>query len=227
MIRPPTPTSAKSKPTRLPSHLQHVLAAYVAIEEALIPALASNGVAAPTADRMRNGCMNILHVLTHLSVPGLSLDNLKRLVYLLEWEDSLEVLPKRPAALPVGGDPDDPFLVPAAGPFTTDWTRGGHGLVVSQTTHLNRSTGRRSAAYAIGIQIESDATPKGKGRVGMNTVTRWLEKGSERKAIVEQKLQRWVQVCMSSKPHLSNGGPVLILVLFLDPPEGGTRTSLK
>ncbi|KAG8883038.1 hypothetical protein FRB97_007303 [Tulasnella sp. 331] len=187
---PPTPTSAKSRNVRLPTQLQHVHSAYIAIEEALIPALASNGVAAPTMDKTRPGLMNILHVLTHFTVPGLSLDNLKRLVYLLEWDHTSDATPRRPSQLP-NANLDDPFVAPGT---SADWTRGGHGVVVSQTTHLNRSTGRRCAAYAIGIQIESDSTPKGKGRVGMNTVTRWLERGSERKAMVELKLQRWVEV---------------------------------
>ncbi|KAG8994758.1 hypothetical protein FRB94_012581 [Tulasnella sp. JGI-2019a] len=189
---PPTPSSAKPRPARLPTQLQNVLSAYIAIEEALIPALASNGVAAPTMDKTKAGSMNILHVLTHLTVPGLSLDNLRRVVYLLEWDDTQDCIPPKPSELSKD-DQENPFVVLA-------WVRGGHGVVVSQTTHLNRSTGKRCAAYAIGIQIDSEATPKGKGkgkgkgRVGMNTVTRWLERGPERKATVEHKLQKWVEV---------------------------------
>lgn len=124
--------------------------------------------------------MNILNVLTHTTIPGLSLDNLKRLVYLLEWD---------PVA--VKDEEDDPFFVSGA---DKQWSRGGNGVVFTPTTYLNRSTGRRSAVYGVGIQVEVVKAGKGKARAGMNTVTRWLEGGDERRENVERKLKQWVEV---------------------------------
>ncbi|KAG8895523.1 hypothetical protein FRC01_012326, partial [Tulasnella sp. 417] len=90
---PPTPTSKRTStaaklftPTRLPSSLQPLLAAYEAIEDSMIPALATSGVAAPSADPTDPRKMCIKNVLHHSSVPGLSIETLKRLVHILEWE---------------------------------------------------------------------------------------------------------------------------------------------
>ncbi|KAG8899241.1 hypothetical protein FRB99_006842 [Tulasnella sp. 403] len=191
---PITPNSSRTtRTTRLPSQLQALLSAYITLEDALIPALASGGVAAPTPDKDDPQRMNIMNVLNHTNVPGVSLDNLKRLVYLLEWDAEKGVSSTKAQLSFV--EPDDPLGVPSTPRKPSkQWTRGGNGIVVSATTQLNRTTGRRSAVYGIGIQIQTEETPKGKGRAGMHTVTRWLEDGETRKQMVEDKIYQWVEV---------------------------------
>lgn len=124
--------------------------------------------------------LNMPNVLTHGNVLGLTVDNLKRLVYLLEWD------PKNPQGKLKTEDDDNPFLV-----SDVPSTRGGHGLIITQTTHLNFTTRTRSPAYGIGIQLERKQRGKTKD---MNSVTRWLEERDIRSAAVEGKLKQWIEV---------------------------------
>ncbi|KAG8952749.1 hypothetical protein FRC04_003672 [Tulasnella sp. 424] len=194
---PPTPTSKRisksassSTPTRLPSSLQPLLAAYEAVEDSMIPALATGGVPAPVTDPTDPRKMCIKNVLHHLSVPGLSVETLKRLVYILEWEAERTVGSSKlaPSLLdddPFGGGPMTPTKPNRA---ATQWTRGGDsGIVISATTRLDHPTGRRSPAYGIGIQRVA-----GKGK-SKDFVLRWLDEADERKEAVEDKLRAWAE----------------------------------
>ncbi|KAG8939118.1 hypothetical protein FRC00_014166, partial [Tulasnella sp. 408] len=193
---PPTPTSKRvstsassSVPTRLPSSLQPLFAAYEAIEDSMIPALATSGVAAPVPDPTDPRKMCIKNVLHHLSVPGLSIETLKRLVYILEWEverkpGSSQLAPSPLDDDPFGGGPMTPTKANKANKAATQWTRGGDsGIVISATTRLDHATGRRSPVYGIGIQM---VTGKGKSK---DFVLRWLDEADERKGAMEDKLR--------------------------------------
>ncbi|KAG8930178.1 hypothetical protein FRC02_004528 [Tulasnella sp. 418] len=188
--RKPAPSSTPSS-APLPPSLTHILAAYNAIEDALIPALASTGVAAPTSDPVDPTKFNIASILTHMSIPYVSLDNLKRLVWLLEWDgESLDWKePIREVAAPT--DPDNPFVVPSA-VANKNWIRGANGLIISQTTHLNRSISKRTDAYGIGIQVTMEK--RAKAMSNMTMVTKWINAGDDRRAHVEQKLRTWVEL---------------------------------
>ena len=73
-----------------------------------------------------------------------------------------------------------------------DWMRRAMGFVVSQTTHLSKSTGARVAAYGIGIEVEMDID-KDMGE-GMAAVARWTAASEARRAEVRGKLDQWLKV---------------------------------
>lgn len=117
------------------------------------------------------------------------IDDIKRLCWLWEWNS--ESLPDSTTSKrKVGVDDDDnPFLVPDV---PSDWTRGGTGFIITPTTHLVRSEGKRMPAYGIGIEVEMDLT-SGKGG-GMAAVARWTAEGGFRRRAIEAKLRAWVKV---------------------------------
>ncbi|KAG8986170.1 hypothetical protein FRB90_004183, partial [Tulasnella sp. 427] len=199
---PPTPTSKRistsahtSTPTRLPSSLQPLLAAYESIEDTIIPSLATSGVAAPAVAPTDPRKMCIKNVLHHQSVPGLSVETLKRLVYILEWETEAtfgtsQLAPSLLEDDPFGGGPMTPTKPRKAG---TSWTRGGDsGIVISATTRLDHATGRRTPVYGIGIQMVA-----GRGK-SKDFVLRWLDEAEDRKKAVEDKLRTWAKTQMKA-----------------------------
>lgn len=163
----------------------------------MIPALATSGVAAPTTDPTDPRKMHIKNVLHQLSVPGLSVETLRRLVYILEWE-SEPLKPAGTSQLAPSALDDDPF---GGVPMTPTkprklpglWTRGGDsGIVISATSRLDHATGRRLPVYGIGIQM---VTGTGKSK---DFVLRWLDESEERKKDMEQKLRAWAEVSAES-----------------------------
>lgn len=103
---------------------------------------------------------------------------------------------KSPRKMVVREDsPDEnPFLEnkPVA-PSAKDWTRGGMGFVVSQTSHFVKASNARVPAYGIGIEVEMDLD-KGMGG-GMAAVARWTAASEARRKDVRAKLGQWMKVC--------------------------------
>lgn len=164
------------------------------MEDTMIPALATSGVAAPVPDPTDPRKMCIKNVLHHLSVPGLSIETLKRLVYILEWEVERKIGNSQLAPSPLDDDPFGgvPMTPTKANKAATQWTRGGDsGIVISATTRLDHTTGRRTPVYGIGIQM---VTGKGKSK---DFVLRWLDEADERKGAMEDKLRAWAEVIIS------------------------------
>lgn len=77
-----------------------------------------------------------------------------------------------------------------------EWMRRAMGFVVSQTTHLSKSTGTRIPAYGIGIEVEMDID-KDMGE-GMAAVARWTAASEARRHEVRDKLDQWVKVRRNS-----------------------------
>lgn len=88
-------------------------------------------------------------------------------------------------------DEDDPFV--ESKPKLKDWTRGGMGFIVSQSSHYSKAQGSRVAAYGIGIEVELDID-KGMGD-GMASVARWTAGAEDRRKDFRNKLEAWVKVC--------------------------------
>ncbi|KIO30037.1 hypothetical protein M407DRAFT_159818 [Tulasnella calospora MUT 4182] len=237
---PPTPTSKRIStsansflPTRLPSSLQPLFAIYETIEASIVPALATGGVAAPDTHPTDDRKMCIKNVLHHLSVPGLSIETLKRLVYILEWgvERNLGSSQLAPSPLdddPFGGVPMTPTKANKAG---AQWIRGGDsGIVISATTRPDHATGRRTPAYGIGIQMVADK------RKSKDFVLQWLDEADERKGAMKDKLRAWAEVqgknpqnpARTPKGRSASPTPVqLPQVPFADlPPLTAPRTTL-
>ena len=100
----------------------------------------------------------------------------------------------RKAAVREESPDDNPFLEnkPVA-PSAKDWTRGGMGFVVSQTTHFSKASNARVPAYGIGIEVEMDLDKGMSG--GMAAVARWTAASEARRKDVRIKLGRWIEVC--------------------------------
>ena len=127
-----------------------------------------------------------------------TIEDLSRLVWLWEWDGKTipESSPPKDAISSL--EDDNPFVVPS-----TDWTRGGSGLVLTPTTHLLRTSGKRVPAYGIGIQVVNSAGRKG----GMSSIARWTAASEERRAELASKLAKWTEVrlihCRTILPILS------------------------
>ncbi len=91
-------------------------------------------------------------------------------------------------------DDDNPFLdkPKADSSQSKDWTRGGMGFILSQTTYHSKSAGARLPVYGIGIEVEMDIDKGMSG--GMAAVARWTAAGEKRRKEMLEKLQRWVEV---------------------------------
>jgi hypothetical protein len=166
------------------------------LQHALSLALARSAVS-PSIDTGR-----VPNVLDHLSLStamgftvNCDINDLKRLCWLWEWDGESVPESKRPKV--AVDDDDNPFLVPDA---PREWTRGAMGLIVTPTTHLVRSEGKRVPAYGIGIEVEMDLA-SGKGG-GMAAVARWTAEGESRRQALEAKLRTWAKVCRSAPQNI-------------------------
>ncbi|KZT65988.1 hypothetical protein DAEQUDRAFT_486799 [Daedalea quercina L-15889] len=88
---------------------------------------------------------------------------------------------------------DNPFLEnrPLAS-SSKDWTRGGMGFVVSQTSHFSKASNARVPAYGIGIEVEMDIDKGMSG--GMAAVARWTAASESRRKDIRTKLGRWIEL---------------------------------
>ena len=114
-----------------------------------------------------------------------TLDDLKRLCWLWEWDG--EKLPKNRK------DDDNPFLESSSSSSdqSKNWLRGGAGLVITPTTYLPKG-GKRVPAYGIGIEVEINMDKN--MPEGMAAVARWTASGDQRMKSLSKKLHRWVHV---------------------------------
>jgi hypothetical protein len=121
------------------------------------------------------------------------IDDLKRLCWLWEWNG--ESLPSndRKTRFQTSGvdndEEDNPFVVSEQ---QSDWTRGAMGLIISPTTQLLRTEGKRVPAYGIGIEVDIDLAEGKSG--GMAAVARWTGDGELRRKQLEKKLFAWARV---------------------------------
>jgi hypothetical protein len=179
--------------------LSRLYSIQTALQHALSHALATCAVS-PSSDTgiVRN-------VLTHLSLATYSglttkfeVEDLRRLCWLWEWDgQSLPSPSAKPSSSTESVDDNDenPFLdepKPPAAAVPKDWTRGSMGLVVSSTTHFQKSSGKRVPAYGIGIEVEMDIDKDMHG--GMAAVARWTADSETRRARFRSKLQKWTEV---------------------------------
>lgn len=70
--------------------------------------------------------------------------------------------------------------------------------MITPTTYLPKSGGKRIPAYGIGIEVEMDIDKQMTG--GMAAVARWTAGGDQRMKALVKKLHRWVEV--GSTQHL-------------------------
>ncbi|KAI0736144.1 hypothetical protein C8Q72DRAFT_769334 [Fomitopsis betulina] len=212
-MAPPTPpassTRRKVKPDEapLPPHLSRLFNIQTALQQALSHALATCAVA-PSEDTgiVRNVLNNLSLATYHGFTTKFDVDDLRRLCWLWEWDgkakanEELSISAtssptKSPRKMVVREDsPDEnPFLEnkPVA-PSAKDWTRGGMGFVVSQTSHFVKASNARVPAYGIGIEVEMDLD-KGMGG-GMAAVARWTAASEARRKDVRAKLGQWMKL---------------------------------
>ncbi|KAI5120933.1 hypothetical protein M0805_002913 [Coniferiporia weirii] len=182
---PATPRKAPA-PAVLPPHLARFQSLQSSLHRALSHSLATAAVS-PSSD---TGLVpNVLNNHTLTSAAGLSrtctLDDLKRLCWLWEWDGK---------ELPSADDDDNPFLESSAPKpeQPKQWNRGAMGVVITPTTHLSKSGGKRVPAYGIGIEVEMDIDKDMPG--GMAAVARWTATASQRMKSLTQKLHRWVEL---------------------------------
>lgn len=113
------------------------------------------------------------------------MDDIRRLCWLWEWDGK-----KAPSD---DDDEDNPFLEDSPKrEASRQWPRGADGLIITPTTYLPKSGGKRLPAYGIGIEIEMDIDKQMTG--GMAAVARWAAGGEERLRSLDEKLRRWVLV---------------------------------
>lgn len=131
----------------------------------------------------------------------IDVDDLKRLCWLWEWDGKPLATKtgtgeaKAKAKQEVDDEEDNPFLddaKPVAEAPPKDWTRGGMGFVVSQTTHHQKSAATRLSVYGLGIEVEMDIDKDMKG--GMAAVARWTAGSETRRKDILVKLQKWAKV---------------------------------
>ncbi|KAF8511208.1 hypothetical protein JB92DRAFT_3083535 [Gautieria morchelliformis] len=189
---PATTNSRSTTSPFLPKHLTRLQTIHTSLQHALSLALARSAVS-PSIDTGR-----VPNVLDHLSLStamgftvNCDINDLKRLCWLWEWNGESAPESKRPKV--AVDDDDNPFLVPDA---PREWTRGAMGFIITPTTHLVRSEGKRVPAYGIGIEVEMDLA-SGKGG-GMAAVARWTAEGESRRRALEAKLRTWAKVCRSA-----------------------------
>lgn len=133
---------------------------------------------------------NVLNNHTLTAAVGLTrsctMDDLKRLCWLWEWDG--KKLPE------VSADDDNPFLEISAkkSKEPKQWIRGGMGMIITPTSHLSKTLGKRIPAYGIGIEVEMDIDKEMTG--GMAAVARWAASGEQRMAELTIKLRRWIEV---------------------------------
>ncbi|THH11532.1 hypothetical protein EW145_g579 [Phellinidium pouzarii] len=188
MVATPPATPRKlTASAALPPHLARFQSLQSSLHRALSHALATAAVS-PSSD---TGVVpNVLNNHTLSSTVGLSrtctLDDLKRLCWLWEWDGK-----DLPGAT---GDDDNPFLEGATPKpeQSKQWNRGAMGLVITPTTHLSKTIGRRIPAYGIGIEVEMDIDKDMPG--GMAAVARWTAAADQRMKSLNQKLRRWVEL---------------------------------
>lgn len=119
-----------------------------------------------------------------------TLDDIKRLCWLWEWKgDKLPVKDEDEDE-----DDDNPFLekTTSTPEQPKQWTRGAMGLVITPTTYLPKTGGKRVPAYGLGIEVEMDLDKEMLG--GMAAVARWTSAGDQRMKELKRKLERWVEV---------------------------------
>lgn len=208
------------KSTNLPDHLSRLYGIQTALQHALSHALATCGVSPSEDTGIVRHVLNH-HALATYSGFDTKFDeqDLKRLCWLWEWDGeslaSTSSKEKSKAKVVDDNNDDDddenPFLdKPKPGPLqqedenpfldkpkaessqVKDWTRGGMGFIISQTTHFSKSTGLRIPVYGIGIEVEMDIDKDMSG--GMAAVARWTAAGEKRRKEILAKLQRWVEV---------------------------------
>lgn len=175
-------TSPKKRRTA-PQPTSNLYNLHNAIEQALSLAIATSTVGlTPTINHIPN-------LINHLSIGGTrscTIEDLSRIVWLWEWDG--KSIPEsdilNPATRHIPED-DNPFLVSSS----KEWTRGGMGLVVTPTTHMSQSTGKRVPVYGIGIQVDK-AGPKG----GIMPVAVWATRAESRRASVRAKLDKYKEV---------------------------------
>ncbi|KAL5488330.1 hypothetical protein ACEPAI_6438 [Sanghuangporus weigelae] len=187
----PTPPATPKKPVSsfkrpLPEHLARFQSLQSSLHHALSHSLATAAVC-PSSD---TGVVpNVLNNHTLTSALGLSrtctIDDIKRLCWLWEWDGK---------TLPSEDDDDNPFLDrPEKKPEQSkQWKRGGNGLVITPTTYLPKSGGKRVLAYGIGIEVEMDIDKQMTG--GMAAVARWTAAGDQRMKALTKKVHRWVEL---------------------------------
>ncbi|EJD00922.1 uncharacterized protein FOMMEDRAFT_90374, partial [Fomitiporia mediterranea MF3/22] len=184
----PTPPATPRKSTAsatLPEHLARLVSLQSSLHHALSHSLATAAVC-PSSDA---GIVpNVLNNYTINAASGLSrtctLDDIKRLCWLWEWDGK-----KLPDS-----DDDNPFLENSEPKVEQpkQWRRGGTGHVITPTTYLPKSSGRRVPAYGIGIEVEMDIDKQMTG--GMAAVARWTANGDQRIKALTKRLHRWVEL---------------------------------
>ncbi|KAH8113442.1 hypothetical protein DFH11DRAFT_1857157 [Phellopilus nigrolimitatus] len=182
---PATPRKATSA-TTLPAHLSRFQSLQSSLHHALSHSLATAAVSPSDTGVVPN----VLNNLSLTSAAGLSrtctMDDLKRLCWLWEWDGKDLPCEAR--------DEDNPFLESSAPKpeQSKQWTRGAMGLVITPTTHLSKTVGKRVPAYGIGIEVEMDIDKDMTG--GMAAVARWTAGGDQRMKSLTKKLQRWSEL---------------------------------
>ena len=189
LLSPPA-TQPRKKPAapHLPPHLARLHSLQGDINRAISHALATSAVS-PSEDT--GVVSNVLNHFNLTSAVGLStsctLDDLKRLCWLWEWDG--KTLPKNER------DEIDDFFGEGSSAKKDNpkqWSRGGMGIVITPATHVPKYSTKRVPAYGIGIEVEMDI---GKDMVGgMAAVARWTAGGEQRLKGLTTKLHRWVHV---------------------------------
>ncbi|KAF8331500.1 uncharacterized protein EI90DRAFT_3058103 [Cantharellus anzutake] len=191
---PPTTKFQRNDIKSFPSHLSRLLSLHSSIEQAISIALATSSMGLSNSSRSLSSKENssaIPNVVNHISLQSvgmgkrLSVEDLSRLVWLWEWDGITKPESFSHNAAISRSDDDNPFLVPSA-----EWIRGGLGLVLTPTTHLSRTHGKRVPAYGIGIEVESSTDRKG----GMASIARWTAGSEERRAALTDKLAKWTEL---------------------------------
>lgn len=186
--RTPPMTRKKSSPKKaqeLPEHLSR----YQSLQSSLHHALAHSLATAAVCPSETGVVPNILNNYTLTSAAGLSksctMEDIRRLCWLWEWDGK---------KLPIDDeDKDNPFLEDCdRSDGIRQWSRGANGLVITPTTYLPKSGGKRMQAYGIGIEVEMDIDKQMVG--GMSAVARWAAGGEHRLKLQEGKLHRWMEV---------------------------------
>ncbi|CCM04838.1 uncharacterized protein FIBRA_07031 [Fibroporia radiculosa] len=97
------------------------------------------------------------------------------------------------AMIALSEDDDNPFLENRPEKSSSkDWTRGGAGFVISQTSHYSKAVAARVPVYGIGIEVEMDID-KGMGG-GMAAVARWTAASETRRKEILRKLECWYKL---------------------------------